>query len=64
MSSITILILGGCLRTEPAHQLGNVWHIGRVLFEDWWLAPYGIKRDLYKAALTMGAKAVGMPATF
>lgn len=54
---------------EPApqvklHKLGKIWHVGKVLFENWWLAPYGIRRGALRAALTVGAKAVGMPAEF
>lgn len=54
---------------EPApqvklHRLGRVWHLGKVLFENWWLAPYGFRREALRWALIAGAKAVGMPASF
>ncbi len=46
------------------HKLGKIWHIGKVLFESWWLAPYGVRRSLYKSALKIGSKTVGMPVEF
>ena len=42
-------------------QLGPVWHWGKVLFEQWWLAPYGPRREALKLALTMGGKSLGVP---
>ena len=44
-------------------QLGRTWHVGKVLFEQWWLAPYGIRRDALHLALTLGSKGLGIPAT-
>ena len=42
---------------EPSHY----WHAGKVLFEKWWLAPFGPKRQALRLALTLGAKARGIP---
>ncbi len=42
-------------------NLGRSWHVGKVLFEKWWLAPYGLRRDLLGFAVTMGARALGIP---
>lgn len=51
---------------EPApqielRQMGWLWHMGKVLFEQWWLAPYGPRRAALRLALTMGGKGLGVP---
>jgi sulfide:quinone oxidoreductase len=51
---------------EPApqvnlRQIGRAWHIGKVLFEKWWLAPPGWKREFYATLLKTGGKAYGIP---
>lgn len=53
---------------EPSPQvelrrLGRTWHWGKVLFEQWWLAPFGFRRGALGAALTLGSKAFGIPGT-
>jgi sulfide:quinone oxidoreductase len=45
------------------HKIGKTWHIGKVLFEKWWLAPFGARRELLRLALKMGGKTVGIPIT-
>ncbi len=42
-------------------QVGKAWHIGKVLFEKWWLASPGWKRELYATMLRAGGKAYGIP---
>ncbi|MEW5985246.1 MAG: FAD/NAD(P)-binding oxidoreductase [Chloroflexota bacterium] len=42
-------------------QIGRTWHLGKVLFEQWWLAPHGPKREALRLALTLGGKALGIP---
>lgn len=42
-------------------QLGRVWHWGKVLFEQWWLAPPGLKRQALHLALSVGARWSGTP---
>jgi sulfide:quinone oxidoreductase len=42
-------------------QAGRAWHIGKVLFEKYWLARPGWKRELYAAALKTGARVYGIP---
>lgn len=42
-------------------QIGSVWHMGKVLFEQWWLAPYGLRREALRLALTMGGRGLGIP---
>ncbi len=51
---------------EPAPQvqlrkIGKTWHLGKLLFERWWLAPFGMRREVLGAALKLGAKAYGIP---
>ena len=43
-------------------QLGQAWHVGKVLFEKWWLAPYGLRREALHLALQIGSKGLGIPA--
>ena len=51
---------------EPAPQIqlrrmGRTWHLGKVLFEQWWLAPYGLRREVLRQALHLGGRALGIP---
>jgi sulfide:quinone oxidoreductase len=51
---------------EPApnvqlRQMGKAWHIGKALFEKWWLAPVGLQRSLIGSALRAGARFYGIP---
>jgi sulfide:quinone oxidoreductase len=51
---------------QPAPQvqlrkIGKTWHLGKVLFEQWWLAPFGMRRGVLGTALKLGAKAYGIP---
>lgn len=51
---------------EPSPRLelrniGRTWHLGKVLFEQWWLAPFGIRRSLLRTALRLGAKVLKIP---
>lgn len=53
---------------EPSPQIklfnpGRTWHWGKVLFEQWWLAPSGLRRGALSSAITLGGKAFGIPAT-
>lgn len=52
---------------EPSPQvelrrMGRAWHWGKVLFEQWWLTPHGLKREALRLALTLGGKGFGIPA--
>ncbi len=52
---------------EPSPQvelrrLGKAWHWGKILFEQWWLAPYGLRRDALYLALKLGSQGLGIPA--
>ncbi|MBI3164867.1 MAG: NAD(P)/FAD-dependent oxidoreductase [Chloroflexi bacterium] len=42
-------------------QMGWTWHVGKVLFEQWWLASYGLKREVLRQALQFGGRALGIP---
>jgi len=42
-------------------QIGKSWHIGKVLFEKWWLAPYGLRRELYRQSIALGSRLMGIP---
>lgn len=43
-------------------QLGQAWHLGKVVFEKWWLAPHGLRRAALHLALQAGSKGLGIPA--
>lgn len=56
----------GNFYAEPSPQIqlrtiGKSWHLGKVLFEQWWLAPSGIRREMLRLALTIGGKGLGIP---
>jgi sulfide:quinone oxidoreductase len=42
-------------------QLGKSWHLGKVLFEKWWLAPVGLKKSILKMMLISGGKILRIP---
>ena len=42
-------------------KMGRVWHLGKVLLEQWWLAPYGPRREALHLGLRLGGKALGIP---
>ena len=42
-------------------KIGRKWHIGKVLFEKWWLSPFGFKKVFYKNLLQSGGKLIGIP---
>ncbi|MCF8304744.1 MAG: NAD(P)/FAD-dependent oxidoreductase [Bacteroidales bacterium] len=49
---------------HPQVQLkivGKKWHIGKILFEKWWLSPVGFKKAFYKKLLQAGSKITGVP---
>jgi sulfide:quinone oxidoreductase len=41
-------------------RLGKFWHLGKVLFEKWWLKPIGVMKSIYRLLLTLGAKIFGI----
>jgi sulfide:quinone oxidoreductase len=42
-------------------EVGKAWHRGKVLFEQWWLAPVGVRKRALHAALSLGAKVFKIP---
>lgn len=51
---------------EPAPRLqlrniGMAWHLGKVLFEQWWLSPFGIRKSLLRTMLSIGARVLRIP---
>lgn len=40
---------------------GRSWHWGKVLFEQWWLASPGPRRETLRVALSLGARWLGVP---
>jgi sulfide:quinone oxidoreductase len=44
-------------------QIGKAWHIGKVLFEKWWLAPVGFRRTLIGSMVKAGGRLYGVPVT-
>jgi sulfide:quinone oxidoreductase len=43
------------------HKMGKSWHLGKVLFEQWWLSPYGLKRETLRLAMALGGRMLGIP---
>ncbi|MEW5941511.1 MAG: FAD/NAD(P)-binding oxidoreductase [Chloroflexota bacterium] len=43
------------------HKMGKSWHLGKVLFEQWWLSPHGMKRELLRLSMVLGGRALGVP---
>ena len=51
---------------QPSPQLelrniGRAWHLGKVLFEQWWLSPFGIRKSILHTTLRLGAKVFKIP---
>lgn len=51
---------------EPSPQvrlrkLGRTWHLGRIMFEQWWLSPPGLKRDMLRFALRTAGNTLDIP---
>jgi sulfide:quinone oxidoreductase len=42
-------------------QLGKFWHWGKVLFEKWWLSPFGFSKSFYKMLIEIGGKSLNIP---
>jgi sulfide:quinone oxidoreductase len=43
------------------HKVGRKWHIGKILFEKWWLSPVGLKKVIFKNLLNIGGRLIGVP---
>lgn len=42
-------------------NLGRVWHLGKVVFEQWWLSPFGIKRSVLRQLINLGSRVLKLP---
>jgi len=42
-------------------NIGRAWHLGKVLFEQWWLAPFGIRKSILHTTLRLGTKILKIP---
>ncbi len=42
-------------------DIGKAWHVGKVLFEKWWLSPFGIRKSVLHFALSWGIKVLRIP---
>ena len=50
---------------EPApnvqlRQIGKAWHLGKMLFEKWWMAPVGLRRSAIGWAMKAGGRLYGI----
>ncbi len=45
------------------HKIGKTWHVGKVLFFFFLLAPFGFRRGLLRLILRLGGKVKGIPVT-
>lgn len=45
-------------------NVGRSWHYGKVIFEKWWLASFGIKKSLLKFLLKIGSSIMRIPIKF
>ena len=43
--------------------IGRTWHLGKILFEQWWLAPQGPRRAMLESLIRFGSRALGIPVT-
>ncbi len=49
---------------SPEVKIRNVrkaWHYGKILFEKWWLSPFGIKKSFLKLMMKTGSKMMRIP---
>ena len=49
---------------SPRLELRNMsraWHLGKVLFEQWWLAPFGVRKAILHTLLKAGARGLRIP---
>jgi sulfide:quinone oxidoreductase len=44
-------------------KIGWKWHVGKILFEQWWLSPFGARREMLRFAINAGGKFLSIPAS-
>ena len=42
-------------------RFGKTWHLGKVLFEKWWLAPIGFGKSILRSLLKIGSSVLRIP---
>ena len=42
-------------------NIGKKWHLGKVIFEKWWLTPVGLVKSFYKMLIALGARTLHIP---
>lgn len=47
--------------TLQLRNIGRAWHWGKIIFEQWWLAPFGLKKNIFGFLLKFGAKMLRIP---
>jgi sulfide:quinone oxidoreductase len=47
--------------TLQLRNIGRSWHWGKIIFERWWLSPFGLKKSIYGFLLKLGAKMLRIP---
>ncbi|MCC6343604.1 MAG: NAD(P)/FAD-dependent oxidoreductase [Bryobacterales bacterium] len=47
--------------TLQLRETGKFWHVGKALFEKWWLAPVGLRRSLIGSLVKAGGRFHGVP---
>lgn len=51
---------------EPSPQIqfkkvGKAWHWGKVMFEQWWLTPFGLRREMLRQTMNLGSRIARLP---
>lgn len=45
-------------------EVGKTWHVSKILFEKWWLREPGLGKRTLGAAMALGGRLMGIPASF
>ncbi|MEW5842766.1 MAG: hypothetical protein AB1775_05850 [Bacteroidota bacterium] len=62
MNRTTIVILGGGIGgIVTANHLAKLIPRGKVLFEKWWLAPIGFRKNVLQSLLKVGSSVLKIP---
>ncbi|MHB1050610.1 MAG: NAD(P)/FAD-dependent oxidoreductase [Bacteroidota bacterium] len=47
--------------TLQLRNIGRAWHWGKIIFEQWWLSPFGLRKSIFGFMLKLGAKMLKIP---
>ena len=47
--------------TLQLRTIGRAWHWGKILFEQWWLSPFGLRKSMFGFILKLGARVLKIP---